>query len=273
MLKQSKPTSSGVRHKITVVKNLTTSKPEKSLTEKVKKNSGRNAHGHITTRHRGGGEKRRYRIIDFKRNKLGIDARVMTLEYDPNRSATIALLQYRDGEKRYILAPDGLEVDMTVTSGPDVEPRVGNALPLKKIPIGMPIHNIELKARAGAQMVRAAGTAALIQSKEAGVVTIKLPSGEIRLLKEDCFATIGQVSNLEHKNRKITKIVRLVKQVVVDTWAGVLPFVVSPSIQAVTHMVVEKADLVLVCQVLRLHGANQLSAKKREVSTNTVINI
>ena len=205
MLKQSKPTSSGVRHKITVVKNLTTSKPEKSLTEKVKKNSGRNAHGHITTRHRGGGEKRRYRIIDFKRNKLGIDARVMTLEYDPNRSATIALLQYRDGEKRYILAPDGLEVDMTVTSGPDVEPRVGNALPLKKIPIGMPIHNIELKARAGAQMVRAAGTAALSQSKEAGVVTIKLPSGEIRLLKEDCFATIGQVSNLDHKNRQIGK--------------------------------------------------------------------
>ena len=205
MLKQSKPTSSGVRHKITVVKNLTTSKPEKSLTEKVKKNSGRNAHGHITTRHRGGGEKRRYRIIDFKRNKLGIDARVMTLEYDPNRSATIALLQYRDGEKRYILAPDGLEVDMTVTSGPDVEPRVGNALPLKKIPIGMSIHNIELKARAGAQMVRAAGTAALIQSKEAGVVTIKLPSGEIRLLKEDCFATIGQVSNLDHKNRQIGK--------------------------------------------------------------------
>ncbi len=205
MLKQSKPTSSGVRHKITVVKNLTTSKPEKSLTERVKKNSGRNAHGHITTRHRGGGEKRRYRIIDFKRNKLGIDARVMTLEYDPNRSATIALLQYRDGEKRYILAPDGLEVDMTVTSGPDVEPRVGNALPLKKIPIGMPIHNIELKARAGAQMVRAAGTAALIQSKEGGVVTIKLPSGEIRLLKEDCFATIGQVSNLDHKNRQIGK--------------------------------------------------------------------
>ncbi len=205
MLKQSKPTSSGVRHKITVVKNLTTSKPEKSLTEKVKKNSGRNAHGHITTRHRGGGEKRRYRIIDFKRNKLGIDARVMTLEYDPNRSATIALLQYRDGEKRYILAPDGLEVGMTLTSGPDVEPRVGNALPLKKIPIGMPIHNIELKARAGAQMVRSAGTAALIQSKEAGVVTIKLPSGEIRLLKEDCFATIGQVSNLDHKNRQIGK--------------------------------------------------------------------
>lgn len=205
MLKKSRPTSSGVRHKLSVVKNLTTSKPEKSLTQIVKKNSGRNAHGHITTRHRGGAAKRRFRVIDFKRNKQGIDARVMSLEYDPNRSATIALLQYRDGEKRYILAPDGLEVDMTVTAGEGAEPKVGNSLPLKKIPIGMPIHNIELKAGAGAQMARAAGTAALIQSKEGGVVTIKLPSGEIRLLKEDCFATIGQVSNLDHKNRQIGK--------------------------------------------------------------------
>lgn len=205
MLKKSRPTSSGVRHKLSVVKNLTTSKPEKSLTQIVKKNSGRNAHGHITTRHRGGAAKRRFRVIDFKRNKQGIDARVMSLEYDPNRSATIALLQYRDGEKRYILAPDGLEVDMTVTAGEGAEPKVGNSLPLKKIPIGMPIHNIELKAGAGAQMARAAGTAALIQSKEGGVVTIKLPSGEIRLLKEDCFATIGQVSNLDHKNRKLGK--------------------------------------------------------------------
>lgn len=205
MLKKSRPTSSGVRHKLSVVKNLTTSKPEKSLTQIVKKNSGRNAHGHITTRHRGGAAKRRFRVIDFKRNKQGIDARVISLEYDPNRSATIALLQYRDGEKRYILAPDGLEVDMTVTAGEAAEPKVGNSLPLKKIPIGMPIHNIELKAGAGAQMARAAGTAALIQSKEGGVVTIKLPSGEIRLLKEDCFATIGQVSNLDHKNRQIGK--------------------------------------------------------------------
>ncbi len=205
MLKKSRPTSSGVRHKLSVVKNLTTNKPVKSLTQIVKKNSGRNAHGHITTRHRGGAAKRRFRVIDFKRNKQGIDARVISLEYDPNRSATIALLQYRDGEKRYILAPDGLEVDMTVTAGEAAEPKVGNSLPLKKIPIGMPIHNIELKAGAGAQMARAAGTAALIQSKEGGVVTIKLPSGEIRLLKEDCFATIGQVSNLDHKNRQIGK--------------------------------------------------------------------
>lgn len=205
MLKKSNPTSAGTRHRLDVVRNLTTSKPEKGLTEALKKNSGRNAHGHITTRHRGGGVKRRYRHIDFKRNKREIDARVMSLEYDPNRSATIALLLYRDGEKRYILAPDGLAVDMTVTTGVNIEPKVGNSLPLKKIPIGMPIHNIEIKPGAGAQMVRSAGTAALIQSKEAGVVTLKLPSGEVRLLKEDCFATIGQVSNLDHKNRQIGK--------------------------------------------------------------------
>lgn len=205
MLKKSNPTSSGVRHKLSVVRELSTAKPEKSLTTALKKNSGRNAHGHITTRHRGGGAKRRYRSIDFKRNKLGIDARVLSLEYDPNRSATIALLLYRDGEKRYILAPDGLTVDMTVTAGEAAEPKLGNSLPLKKIPIGMPIHNIEIKPGAGAAMVRSAGTSALIQSKEGGIVTIKLPSGEVRLLKEDCFATIGQVSNLDHKNRQIGK--------------------------------------------------------------------
>ncbi len=205
MLKKARPTSSGVRHRLDVVQNTTTQKPEKKLTHALKKNSGRNAHGHITTRHRGGGVKRRYRVIDFKRTKRDIDARVMSLEYDPNRSATIALIMYRDGEKRYILAPDGLSVDMTVTSGESAEPKVGNQLPLKKIPIGMPIHNIEIKPGAGAQLARSAGTAALIQSREGGNVTIKLPSGEVRLLKEGCFATIGQVSNLDHKNRQIGK--------------------------------------------------------------------
>lgn len=205
MLKKRKPTSSGMRHRLDVVVTHTTSKPEKALTTAVKKNSGRNAHGHVTTRHRGGGEKRRYRAIDFRRNKFGVEARVMTLEYDPNRSATIALLLYRDGEKRYMLAPDGLTLDSIVVSGVDVEPKVGNALPLKKIPIGMPIHNLEIKLGRGAQMVRSAGTAAIVQSKEDGFVTVKLPSGEVRLLKEDCFATIGQVSNLDHKNRQIGK--------------------------------------------------------------------
>lgn len=205
MLKKSHPISSGTRHLIKVVQEFTAAAPHKSLTIALKKNSGRNAHGHITTRHRGGGAKRRYRVIDFKRNKIDIDARVVSLEYDPNRSANIALLLYRDGVRRYILAPDTLQVGDTVTSGENVEPKVGNALPLKKIPIGMPIHNIELKAGAGAQMARSAGTSALIQSKEGGIVTLKLPSGEIRLLKEGCFATIGAVSNLDHKNRQLGK--------------------------------------------------------------------
>ncbi len=205
MLKKRNPTSPGMRHRLDAVVTHTTSKPEKGLTTAVKKNSGRNAHGHVTTRHRGGGEKRRYRAIDFRRNKFGVDARVMTLEYDPNRSATIALLLYRDGEKRYILAPDGLTLDSVIVSGADVEPKVGNTLPLKKIPIGMPIHNLEIKLGRGAQMVRSAGTAAIVQSKEDGFVTVKLPSGEVRLLKEECFATIGQVSNLDHKNRQIGK--------------------------------------------------------------------
>jgi len=205
MLKIHTPSSSGVRHRIDIDRGLTTDTPEKNLTSPVKKNSGRNAHGHVTTRHRGGGEKRRYRIVDFRRNKPGVDARVVSIEYDPNRSANIALLYYRDGEKRYILAPDGLVVDSRVVAGADVEPKLGNALPLKKIPIGMPIHNIEIKRGRGGQIVRSAGTAALIQSKEDGFVVVKLPSGETRLIKEDCFATIGQVSNLDHKNQKIGK--------------------------------------------------------------------
>jgi large subunit ribosomal protein L2 len=205
MLKAHKPTSAGTRHQVTFDRGLTTDHPEKSLTSRVKKNSGRNVHGHVTTRHRGGGEDRRYRMVDFKRNKPDVAAKVISLEYDPNRTANIALLHYQDGEKRYILAPDGLLVGMTVISGPEVEPKVGNCLPMKKIPIGLPIHNLELKAGRGGQIVRSAGTIATVQSKEGGFVTVKLPSGEVRLIKGDCFATIGQVSNLEHKNEKIGK--------------------------------------------------------------------
>lgn len=204
MLKKSKPTSAGTRHKINVVSVATVSKPEKSLTSPRKQNAGRNAHGHVTTRHRGGGVKRRYRLVDFRRNKT-IAGRVVSIEYDPNRSALIALVYYRDGEKRYIIAPVGLNVGDVVETGSDVEPKVGNVLPLKKIPVGLPIHNIELLPGKGGQIVRAAGSSALIQSKDAGYVTIKLPSGEVRLIKEDCFATIGQVSNLEHKNEKLGK--------------------------------------------------------------------
>ena len=205
MLIAKKPTSAGRRHQVTFDRGLTTSTPEKSLTSAHKQNSGRNAHGHVTTRHRGGGEKRRYRIIDYKRNKPGVEARVVSIEYDPNRSANIALLYYRYGEKRYILCPDALTVDTYIVAGPDAEPKVGNALPMKKIPIGLPIHNLELKTGRGGQIVRSAGTMAMIQSKEGEFVTVKLPSGEVRLIKGECFATIGQVSNLEHKNRKIGK--------------------------------------------------------------------
>jgi large subunit ribosomal protein L2 len=205
MLKAKKPTSAGVRHQVSIDRGLTATSPEKNLTVAQKKSTGRNAHGHVTTRHRGGGEKRRYRIIDYKRNKPGVEARVVSIEYDPNRSANIALLYYRDGEKRYILAPDTLTVDTLIVSGPDAEPKVGNSVPLKKIPIGLPIHNIELKSGRGGQIVRSAGTMAMVQSKEDKFVTVKLPSGEVRLINGECFATIGQVSNLEHKNRKIGK--------------------------------------------------------------------
>ena len=205
MQKIQKPTSAGTRHYVSFDRGLTTATPEKSLTSPRKQNSGRNAHGRVTTRHRGGGAKRRYRTLDFRRNKIGVEARVVSLEYDPNRSANIALVYYRDGEKRYILAPDTLAVDSLIVSGPGSEPKVGNALPLREIPIGLSIHNLELKSGRGGQIVRSAGTAAMIQSKDAGFVTVKLPSGEIRLIKETCFATIGQVSNLEHKNRKLGK--------------------------------------------------------------------
>ncbi len=205
MLKAKNPTSAGVRHQVDFDRGLTATSPEKSLTLAKKQHSGRNNHGHVTTRHRGGGEKRRYRVIDYKRNKPGVEARVVSIEYDPNRTSNIALLYYRDGEKRYILCPDTLVVDSLIVSGPDVEPKIGNSLPLKKIPIGTPIHNLELKPGRGGQIVRSAGTIAMIQSKEGEFCTVKLPSGEIRLIKGECFATIGQVSNLEHKNRKIGK--------------------------------------------------------------------
>ncbi len=204
MLKKAKPTSAGTRHKMTVVTNLSTRKAEKRLTEPQKKNSGRNAHGHVTTRHRGGGVKRRYRLVDFRRNKK-VAGRVVSIEYDPIRSASICLVFYRDGEKRYIIAPEGLSVGDIVETGENVEPKVGNCLPLKRIPVGLPIHNLEITPGKGGQIVRAAGTSALIQSKDAGMVVVKLPSGEVRLLKEVCFATIGQVSNLDHKNRKFGK--------------------------------------------------------------------
>ena len=184
---------------------ITRTEPEKSLVTSIKEKAGRNFRGKITVRHRGGGHKRRYRIIDFKRDKMGVPAKVASIEYDPNRSARIALLAYVDGEKRYILAPLGLQVNDMVMSGPDAEIRVGNALPLERIPLGSTVHNVELYKGKGGQMVRAAGTSAQVLAKEGDYVHLRLPSTEVRLVRRDCFATLGQVGNVDHGNIQLGK--------------------------------------------------------------------
>jgi large subunit ribosomal protein L2 len=190
---------------VSTFEEITKTKPEKSLTVRLKKHAGRNNQGKITTRHRGGGAKRAYRIIDFKRNKLGVPAKVAAIEYDPNRSARIALLHYVDGEKRYILAPVGLKVGDRVEAGPEADIRVGNALPLKNIPTGTTIHNIELERGRGGQMVRGAGVGAQLMAKEGDYAQVRLPSGEQRRVHILCMATIGQVGNTDHENRKLGK--------------------------------------------------------------------
>jgi large subunit ribosomal protein L2 len=184
---------------------ITKTKPEKSLLVPLKSKAGRNFRGKVTVRHRGGGHKRRYRIIDFKRDKEGIPARVSSIEYDPNRSARIALLVYGDGEKRYIIAPVGLKVGDQVMSGADAEIRVGNALPLERIPMGTVVHNIELYQGKGGQLARAAGTGAQLVAREGMYASLRLPSGEVRMVRRDCMATIGQVGNVEHGNIKLGK--------------------------------------------------------------------
>jgi large subunit ribosomal protein L2 len=184
---------------------ITRSRPERSLVAKKNSRAGRNNEGHITARHRGGGVKRRYRIVDFKRNKFGVPAKVFSIEYDPNRSARIALLHYVDGEKRYILAPNGLKVGDRVMSGPEADIRVGNALPLRNIPTGTVIHNIEMHKGRGGQIVRSAGTAAQLMAKEGDYAIVRLPSGEQRTIHLDCIATVGQVGNLDHENVRIGK--------------------------------------------------------------------
>ena len=184
---------------------ITKKTPEKSLTYSLKKNSGRNNQGKITVRHRGGGAKKKYRLIDFKRNKDGIPAKVATIEYDPNRTANIALLNYADGEKRYILAPVGIKVGDTLLSGPEADIKPGNALALKNMPVGTVVHNIELKAGKGAQLVRSAGVSAQLMAKEGNKALLRLPSGEMRYVSIECKATIGQVGNVEHANETIGK--------------------------------------------------------------------
>jgi large subunit ribosomal protein L2 len=205
-VKKHKPTSPGRRFSTwNDNAEVTKGEPEKSLVEGLKKSGGRNAHGRVTSRHRGGGAKRKYRKIDFKRQKDGVPAKVAAIEYDPNRSAHIALLHYVDGDKRYILAPQRLRVGATVVSGPAVEPSLGNALPLARIPTGTVVHNVELTPGRGGQMARSAGAAVQLMAKEGRYATLRLPSGEMRMVLTDCRATVGSIGNVEHQNVDIGK--------------------------------------------------------------------
>ena len=218
-VKTYKPTSPGRRgmtgHSF---EEITRSRPERALLRPLRKRAGRNFRGKITVRHRGGGHKRRYRLIDFKRDKVGVEARVTSIEYDPNRSARIALLNYVDGEKRYIVAPLGVRVGDVLMSGPEAEIRPGNALPIARIPLGTQIHNIELQEGRGGQLVRSAGTSAQLLAKEGPHAHVRLPSGEVRLVRQSCMATIGQVGNVDHGNIKLGKAGR-------RRWRGVRPAV------------------------------------------------
>ncbi len=199
-IRQFRPTSAGTRFRsVSDFAEVTRSTPERSLVESVKKSGGRNNHGHVTMRHRGGGHKRRYRLIDFKRNKHGVPATVSEIEYDPNRTARIALVTYADGEKRYILHPRGLRVGDTIASGPGSDVRNGNAMPLAEIPLGTTVHNIELKIGKGGQLCRSAGSSAQVVAKEGSHVALKLRSGEVRMVRRECTATVGEVGNAEHE--------------------------------------------------------------------------
>ena len=228
-MKTFKPTSPSRRFMtVESFEEITSTEPERSLLAPLNKQAGRNNQGRITVRHRGGGHKRRYRLIDFKRDKDGIRAKVATVEYDPNRSAHIALLHYVDGEKRYIVAPNGLKVGATVMSGPAADIVVGNALPLRYIPVGTVLHNIELKPGKGAQMVRSAGVSAQLMAKEGDFALIRLPSGEVRRVHVICKATVGQVGNIEHENVTVGKAGR-------SRWMGKRPTVRGVVMNPVDH--------------------------------------
>ena len=228
-IKSYRPTTPTRRFQTVVSRaDVTKQAPEKSLTAGKQRSGGRNNTGRVTLRFRGGGHKKAYRDIDFKRDKIGVKARVAAIEYDPNRSARIALLHYADGEKRYILAPIGLEVGRTVSSGPEADILVGNALPLKNIPAGTIVHNIELKPGKGGQMARAAGTQAQLVSREGGLALLKLPSGEIRRVQDECMATVGQVGNVDHENVSLGKAGR-------KRWLGRRPHNRGVSMNPVDH--------------------------------------
>ena len=228
-LKVYKPITAGTRGRIDLRKDeLTADKPEKRLTSGKKSRGGRDSNGRISVRHQGGGHKQRYRDIDFKRNKYGIPGTVNTIEYDPNRSANITLVFYADGEKRYIIAPKGLTVGQKVMSGETAALEVANALPLESIPVGFTVHNIELTIGKGGQMARSAGASALVAAKEGDYVTIKLPSGEMRMVHKRCYATIGEVGNEDHMNTALGKAGR-------SRWKGIRPTVRAMSMNPVDH--------------------------------------
>ena len=228
-LKVYKPITAGTRTRIDLQRDeLTTDKPEKSLTSGRKAHAGRGAGGRISVRHQGGGHKRKYRQIDFKRDKHGIPGTVRTIEYDPNRSANIALIFYADGEKRYIIAPKGLQIGQKIMSGENAAPTVGNALPLEAIPVGFTVHNIELTLGRGGQMARSAGASALVAAKEGEYVTIRLPSSEVRRVNKKCYATIGAVGNEELINTQIGKAGR-------KRWLGIRPTVRGMAMNPVDH--------------------------------------
>lgn len=228
-LKRYRPTSAGRRFmSVSTFEEITKEKPEKSLLRALRKTGGRNNRGRVTCRHMGGGHKRRYRVIDFKRDKVGVPARVASIEYDPNRSARIALLTYADGEKRYILAPKDLKVGDPIETGPGAEIRPGNALALAEIPLGTLVHNVELKPGKGGQMARSAGTYVQLLAKEGEYAALRLPSGEVRRVRIECSATVGQVGNEEHENQSVGKAGR-------TRWLGIRPTVRGVAMNPIDH--------------------------------------
>jgi large subunit ribosomal protein L2 len=228
-LKEYRPTSPARRHMtVSDFADVTKSKPEKKLTRPMKKSGGRNSHGHITTRHIGGGHKRRYRIIDWRRDKDGVPAKVAAIEYDPNRTARIALLHYADGEKRYILAPVGVAVGDVLLSGDAVDIRPGNTLPIRAIPLGTVLHNVEAQPGSGGKMIRSAGSFGQLMAKEGGYAQIRMPSGEVRKVLEDCKATIGQLSNVENSTIRVGKAGK-------SRWRGIRPTVRGLAMNPVDH--------------------------------------
>ena len=228
-VKSYNPTSPGRRFQTTsTFEELTRSTPEKSLVVKLNQSGGRNNRGKITSRYRGGGHRKKYRIIDFKRDKAGIPAMVAQIEYDPNRTARIALLHYADGEKRYIIAPLGLKVGDSIMSGPDSDIKLGNALPIASIPVGTTLHNVELKQGSGGQLARSAGASAQLLAREGEYATLRLNSGEVRMVRTECMATIGQVGNLDHENESIGKAGRA-------RWMGIRPRVRGVVMNPVDH--------------------------------------